>query len=131
VTNVGAKFTLLLIISTPLSGCGGGKMPSPTITGISVQAQPSNQTAYASLASPQNQVSFNAYFTYSDLSVGTTPIANVQWTGDGANWVTLRGNVATCTQPAPVVVLPAFSTVNATAPANGSSYTSSSGLYCL
>ena len=106
-------------------------MPASTVTGITVQTQPSNGTAYSGLAPPQNQVSFTAYYIYSDASIGTTPIANVQWTGDGANWVLLQGNIATCTQPAPVVIFPFFSTVTASAQLNGKPLTGNSGLYCL
>jgi len=106
-------------------------MPPPTVTGITVQTQPPNGTAYSGQAPPQNQVSFTAYYTYSDASIGATPIANVQWTGDGANWVLLQGNVATCIQPAPVVILPFFSTVTATTQVNGKVFTGNSGLYCV
>src|SRR5438270_2474306 len=113
--------TRLLIASTMLmfSGCGGGgATPGLTITGINVQAQPSNQTADHGLAAPQDQVAFTAYYTYSGLSTGTSPVANIQWTGDGASWISLQGNTATCLQAAPVIVLPAFSTVTATATVN-------------
>jgi hypothetical protein len=121
------RLSVLLIALLLLPGCGGGSTPAPAITGITVQAQPSNQTAYSGQAAPQNQVSFTAYDTYSDLSISKTPITNVQWTGDGANWVSLNGNMATCTQSGGIL----FSTVTATAQVNGNTYTASSGLYCV
>ncbi len=49
---------LLLTVSLFLGGCGGGSMPAPTPVGIFVQSTPANQTAYAAMAPPQNQVSF-------------------------------------------------------------------------
>src|SRR5713101_1655325 len=70
---------LLLTVSLFLGGCGGGSMPAPTPVGIFVQSMPANQTAYAAMAPPQNQVSFAAAITYSDGSVGSTPISGVQW----------------------------------------------------
>ncbi len=49
---------LLLTVSLSLAGCGEGSMPAPTPVGIFVQSTPANQTAYAAMAPPQNQVSF-------------------------------------------------------------------------
>jgi hypothetical protein len=122
---------LLLTVSLFLGGCGGGSMPAPTPVGIFVQSTPANQTAYAGLAPPQNQVSFAAFITYSDGSVGSTPIGGLQW-ADSDSWVSLSRNVATCTQPAPVLILgPVLSTVTATAQVSGEPYPASSGLYCL
>ena len=127
-----ARLLLALAMLMVSSGCGGGGPTSGlTVTGIKVQAQPSNQTADHGLAAPQDQVAFTAHYTYSDLSTGTSPVANVQWTGDGASWISLQGNTATCLQAAPVIVLPAFSAVTATATVNGKTHTDSSGLYCL
>ncbi len=114
-----------------LAGCGGGSMPAPTVTGIVAQSQPSDGNAYSGMAPPKNQVSFSAFITYSDGSLSHSPLNGVQWS-DGDNWVSLSGNVATCTQPAPVLILgPLFSPVTATVQVNGKSYTASSGLYCL
>ncbi len=114
-----------------LPGCGGGSMPAPTVTGMVAQSQPSNAIASSAMASPKNRVSFSALLTYSDGSVSASPLSGVQWS-DGDPWVSLSGNVATCTQPAPVLILgPEFSTVTATAQVNGKSYTVTSGLYCL
>jgi hypothetical protein len=122
----------LLIALLFLPACGGSSSTSsPTITGIFLQSQPINQTAYSGQVAPQNQVSFTAYYLYSDLSVGKTPVAGVQWTGDGANWVSLAGNIATCLQPAPVILFPAFSTVSASAQVNGTVFKGDSGLYCF
>ena len=122
---------LLLTVSLFLGGCGGGSMPAPTPVGIFVQSTPANQTAYAAMAPPQNQVSFAAFITYSDGSVGSTPISGVQWANSDL-WVSLSRNVATCTQPAPVLILgTVFSTVTATAQVSGKTYSDSSGLYCL
>ena len=113
-----------------LNGCGGGQMPAPTVTGIFVKATPANQTAYSSQTAPQNQVSFAAYLSYSDGSLSSTPLSGVQWS-DPDSWVSLSGNIATCTQPAPLPGLQ-LSKMTATAQVNGSTYTdSSSGLYCL
>jgi len=113
-----------------LNGCGGGQMPAPTVTGIFVKATPANQTAYSSQTVPQNQVSFAAYLSYSDGSLSSTPLSGVQWS-DPDSWVSLSGNIATCTQPAPLPGLQ-LSKMTATAQVNGSTYTdSSSGLYCL
>src|SRR5258708_20681364 len=106
-------------------------MQGRTIPGITGLTQPSDGPAYSGLVSPKNQVVFTAYYTYSDSSAGSTPIANVQWTGDGSYWVALQGNTATCVQPAPVVVLPAFSTVTASVQASGTVFKANSGLYCL
>jgi len=122
---------LLLSVSLFLGGCSGGSMPAPTLVGIIVQATPANQTAYSAMAPPQNQVSFAAFSTYSDGSVSSTPISGVQW-ADSDSWVSLSRNVATCTQPAPVLILgTVFSTVTATAQVSGKTYSDSSGLYCL
>jgi len=122
---------LLLTVSLFLAGCGGGSMPAPTPVGIFVQSTPANQTAYAGLAPPQNQVSFAAFITYSDGSVGSIPISGAQWV-NGDSWVSLSRNVATCTQPAPVLILgTVFSKVTATAQVSGNTFTDSSGLYCL
>jgi hypothetical protein len=118
------------VVSAALAGCGGGKMPNPTAIGILVQATPSNQTAYSGQAPPQNQVSFTAVAEYSDGSLGSNPLSGVQWS-NGDSWVSLQGNVATCTQPAPVVILPFFSAVSATAQVNGKTYTGNSGLCCF
>ena len=123
--------SVLLFALLLLDGCGAGPMAAPTVTGVTVQTQPSNGTAYSGMAAPQNQVSFTAYYVYSDGNVGTTPIANVQWTGDGAYWVSLQGSVATCTQPSPIVILPVFSTVTASAQVNGTAFKGNSGLYCI
>ena len=113
-----------------LNGCGGGQMPAPTVTGIFVKATPANQTAYSSQTVPQNQVSFATYLSYSDGSLSSTPLSGVQWS-DPDSWVSLSGNIATCTQPAPLPGLQ-LSKMTATAQVNGSTYTdSSSGLYCL
>jgi hypothetical protein len=125
------KLLLALAVSLFLAGCGGGSMPAPTPVGIFVQSTPADQTAYSGLLPPKNQVSFAAYISYSDGTSSSTPISGAKWS-DGDNWVSLQGSVATCTQPAPVVILPLFSKVNATAQVNGKTYTdTSSGLYCL
>jgi hypothetical protein len=114
-----------------LAGCGGGRMPSPTPIGIIVQATPANQTAYSEMPPPQNQVSFVAYISYSDASFSSTPLTGLQWSNNDS-WVSLQGNVATCTQPAPVLILgTVFSTVTATAKVNGTTFTDGSGLYCF
>ena len=110
-------------------GCGGGHIPPPTVTGIAVQ--PSVASVYSSDAPPKNQVSFAAYITYSDASQSPNPISNVKWTYDSASWVSLNGNVATCLQPAPVIIFPFGSTITATAPVNGTTYTVNAGLVCL
>ena len=104
-------------------------MPAPTVTGIVVQ--PSVAQVYSSDAPPKNQVSFAAYITYSDASQSPSPISNVKWTYDSASWVSLNGNVATCLQPAPVVLFPFVSTITATASVNGTTYTVNAGLTCL
>jgi hypothetical protein len=122
--------SVALLSLANLAGCGGGSMSARTPVGILVQATPNNQTAYSGQAPPQNQVSFAAYVNYSDGSVGSTPLSGAQW-ADTDNWVSLQGSVATCTQPAPVVILPFFSTITATAQVNGKTYTSNSGLYCF
>jgi len=119
-----------LVFLAALVGCGGGSMTARTPVGIVVQTTPSNQTAYSGQTPPQNQVSFAAYVNYSDGSLGSTPLSGVLWT-DQDSWVSLQGSVATCTQPAPVLVLPAFSRVTATAQVNGKTYTDNSGLYCF
>ena len=99
-------------------------------TGIIVQSTPANQTAYSGQPHPQDQVSFAASIEYSDGSV-SGPIGGVQWS-NGDSWVSMQGNVATCTQAAPVLILgPILSVVTATAQVNGKTYTASSGLYCL
>ena len=77
------------------------------------------------------EVAKNAENADKYLTIGKTPVANVQWTGDGAAWVFLQGNVATCTQPAPVIILPVFSTATATVKVSGNTYLGNSGLYCL
>ena len=105
-------------------------MAARTPTGISVQATPANQTAYSGQLPPKNQVSFAAYISYSDGTLSSTPISGAKWS-DGDNWVSLQGSVATCTQPAPVVILPFFSVVTATAQVSGTTYNATSGLYCL
>jgi hypothetical protein len=119
-----------LVFLAALAGCGGGSMTSRTATGITVQATPNNQTAYSGQMPPQNQVSFATYVNYSDGSVGSTPVSGVQWS-DTDSWISLQGSVVTCTPPAPVVVLPFFSTVTATMQVSGKTYTGTSGLYCL
>jgi hypothetical protein len=112
------------------AGCGGGSMTSRTPIGIIVQATPSDQAAYSGQMPPQNQVSFAAYINYPDGSLGSTPISGVQWS-KGDSWVSLQGSVAPCTQPAPVVIFPFFSTVTATAQVNGKTRTGNFGLYCF
>ncbi|PYV79107.1 MAG: hypothetical protein DMG93_21380, partial [Acidobacteria bacterium] len=74
--------------------------------------------------------SFAAYITYSDGSLSSSPINEVQWSDTDYSWVSLNGNVATCTQPAPLAGLQ-LSTVTSTTQVNGSTYTGTSGLYCL
>jgi hypothetical protein len=113
-----------------LNGCGGGQMPAPTVTGIFVKATPANQTAYSAQPAPQDQVSFAAYLTYSDGSLSSTSLSGVQWSDIDYSWVSLSGNVATCTQPAPLPGLQ-LSTVTATTQVHGNTYTNSSGLYCF
>ena len=104
-------------------------MSSPTPIGMFVKPTPANQTAYSALPAPQNQVSFAAYLNYSDGSVSSTPLNGVHWV-DTDGWVSLQGNIATCTQPAPVVLLSFFSTVTASTQVNGKTYNANSGLYC-
>ena len=128
-----AKYFAALLVPgvLALNGCGGGHMPAPTVAGILVKATPANQTAYSSQPAPQNQVSFAAYLSYSDGSLSSTPLSGVQWSDTDYSWVSLNGNIATCTQPAPLPGLQ-LSKITATAQVNGSSYTDSgSGLYCF
>ena len=129
-TNFQLRVLVALLLISALSGCGGGKMPAPTVTGIFVRATPTNQTAYSSQAAPQNQVSFAAYLSYSDGSISSTSVSGTVWSDTDYSWVSLTGNVATCTQPAPLPGLQ-LSMVTATAQVNGSTYTGASGLYCL
>jgi hypothetical protein len=104
-------------------------MPAPTVTGIAVQ--PSVASAYSADAPPKNQVSFAAYIAYSDGSQGPSPLSNVTWTFDFASWVSLKGNTATCLQPAPVVIFPFVSNITAKAQVNGTPYTVNAALTCL
>ena len=104
-------------------------MPAPTVTGIAVQ--PSIASVYSSDAPPKNQVTFAAYISYSDGTQSTNPLSNVTWTYDGASWVSLKGNTATCLQPAPVVLFPFVSTISATAQVSGTPYTVNAALTCL
>jgi hypothetical protein len=120
---------LLVIAAVELSGCGG-KASSPTITGIFVKPTPSNETAYSGQPAPQNQVSFAAYYLYSDGTQSNTTVGGVQWS-DSDTWVSLSTNVATCTRPAPFVLGPQLSSVTATVQVNGTTYTDSSGIYCF
>ena len=110
-------------------GCGGGHMAAPTVTGIAVQ--PSVASVYSADAPPKNQVTFAAFVAYSDGSQSPNPLSNVTWTYDFSSWVSLKGNTATCLQPAPVVLLPFDSTITATAQVNGTSYTANAALTCL
>jgi hypothetical protein len=120
---------MILAAAALLSGCGAAHMPAPTVTGIIVR--PNDTIAYSAAAPPQNQSAFAAYETFSDGSVGATPISNAQWTYDSAYWVSLNGNVATCTQPAPVVVFTLVSTITATAKVSGTTYTAPALLTCV
>jgi hypothetical protein len=126
-----SKSLLVCLALMSLAACGGGSMPPKVANGIFLQSTPANQIAYAAQAPPQNQVSFTAVISYSDGSIGSAPITGAQWS-DTDSWVSMQGNVATCLQPAPVLILGnVLSTVTATAQVNGNSYTASSGLYCL
>jgi hypothetical protein len=121
---------MMLATAALLSSCGGARMqPPPTVTGILVR--PSDTTAYSAAAPPQNQAAFVAYETFSDGSVGVSPISNAQWTYDSAYWVSLNGSVATCTQPAPMVIFTLTSTITATAKVSGTTYTTTALLTCL
>jgi hypothetical protein len=112
-----------------LTGCGGMHMPPATVTGITVQ--PGTPTIYSEDAPPKNQVSFAAYETFSDGSIGANPIGGTRWTYDFASWVFFSGNAATCTQPAPVVIFPFTSTITATSKIGGTTYTATAALTCL
>lgn len=116
---------LIVGMSLPLVECGGGSIPSPTVTGIFIK--PSDPTAYSQAAPPQNQVSFSAYIDYNDGTLSPNPISNLKWTYDFAAWIPLTGNVATCTQPAPlsdpIFQAPVPSEITATALVGGKSYT--------
>ena len=103
--------------------------PKPSVTGI--QVQPGDTTAYSSQTPPKNQAAFTANVAYNDGSL--TPITSgVQWTYDFASWVSLAGNTATCTQPAPTVIgIPMTSQITATATVSGTQYTASALLTCL
>jgi hypothetical protein len=128
--TAGSVQSLAISASLFLAGCGGGHMSAPTVTGIVVKATPTNQTAYSTLPSPQNQVSFAAYISYSDDSLSSSALSSVLWSDSDHSWVFMNGNIATCTQPSPLPGLQ-LSTVTATAQVNGSTYTGTSGLYCL
>ena len=91
---------------------------------------PSNQTAYSGQPAPQNQVSFAAYYLYSDGTQSNTTVPGVQWS-DIDNWVALSANVATCEGPAPFFLGPQLSSVTATIQVNGKTYSDSSGIYCF
>ena len=125
------RSSLLSVLTTAALtfGCGGGHMTAPTVTGIAVQ--PSTPSVYSSDAPPKNQVTFAAYISYSDGSQSTNPLSNVTWTCDGASWVSLKRNTATCLQPAPVILLPFVSTITATAQVSGTLYTVNAALTCL
>src|SRR6266851_6130801 len=113
-SNSRSRFLIGMLLTTALCSCGGGQMTAPTVTGIFVKATPTNQTAYSAQPAPQNQVSFAAYLSYSDGSSSSTPLSGVQWSDIDYSWVFLSGNIATCTQPAPLPGLQ-LSTVTATA----------------
>jgi hypothetical protein len=116
---------LLLIAAVLLAGCGGGGVPA--ITGLKVTTYPSDGIGYVVQTPPWNQVSFTAYYYYRDGTIGTTPVAGVQWTGDPqAYWISIQGNVATCWQPvAPRAI------VTGTANANGVVLTGTAAMWCM
>jgi hypothetical protein len=125
IMSLNSKLALLLIVSLLLPDCGGGG--SPTVSGLKVATFPSNATGYVNETPPWNQVSFTAYYVYSDNSVGTTPVAGVQWTSDPqAYWVWLQGNVATCAAASPSRAI-----VTGTANWNGAAVIGTSGMWCM
>lgn len=125
----------ILIVSASLftvAGCGGYKtsMDPRIVTGMVVL--PLQPSANSSAAPPQNQATFSAYVKYNDGSVNLVT-SGVHWSYDSAQWVSLSGSTATCTQPAPKVAgdVPAPSQVTATASVNGISYAAISQLSCF
>ena len=114
---------LLIALLLVLPSCGGSSSTSaPTVTGILVQPH----------RLLRRTKSLSSHTTF----IPTSAWERLRWRTSsgpamGRNWVSLKGDIATCLQPAPVIVFPAFSTVTASAQVNGTVFKGNSGLYCL
>jgi hypothetical protein len=137
--RVGIRVYVIWVLALAVCVLASCSYGPPTVTGIRVS--PGNGFAHSELAPPQNQVTFEAIVLYSDGSESPNPIASgVTWSVDfppasGSPWVSLSGNTAICTQPAPGG-LDFFgqpqppATITASATVRGTAYSAGALLFC-